>query len=301
MVGVRFTRSRATLTPLSRGDATVTALATDWDGSKMTATQTIDVRVKGRRGVTVSADALTVIEGSTATYTVVLDSEPTEEVTVTPTVVSSTKITVTPSSLTFDETDWSTARTVTVQGVQDDDAAHEPSLTVRHAVSGGDYGSVTARSVSVGVQDDDAPPVVSIAAASSPESGGSMTFDVTLGISTTVQVEVDYATSDVSGAAGARAGADYTAANGTLTFAAGATALEIVVDVTDDDQDEEEEETFRLTLSNPRNATLDGGGSTLQAAGTIVDDDDPQVTASFGSSSYSVTELLCFGMADTVH
>ena len=36
-----------------------------------------------RPGVTVSTDALTVTEGSTATYTVVLDSEPTGDVVVT--------------------------------------------------------------------------------------------------------------------------------------------------------------------------------------------------------------------------
>ena len=290
VVHARYTRSRVTLTPVSRGNATVTARAADLDGSNTVATQTINVRVKGRRGVTVSEDELTVVEGATATYTVVLDSEPTGDVTVTPSVASSTKITASPSSLTFDETDWDTAQTVTVQGVQDDDTAHEASVTISHAVSGSDYGSVSAASVSVEVQDDDAPPVVSVAAASSPENGGSMSFEVTLGISTTVPVQVDYATSDGSGAAGARAGADYTATSGTLTFAAGATALQVAVDVTDDDEDEEEEETFRLTLSKPRNSTLDGGGSTLQATGTIEDDDDPRVTASFGSSSYDVTE-----------
>ncbi len=137
--------SKATLIPVSRGNATVTVTATDKDGSNTSATQTINVRVKGRRGVSVSTGALTVIEGSTATYTVVLDSEPTGEVTVTPTVVSSTKITVSPSSLTFDATDWQTAQTVTVGGV----AAE--SATIRHAVSGADYGSVTAASVGVTV------------------------------------------------------------------------------------------------------------------------------------------------------
>ena len=282
--------SRVTLTPVSRGNATVTATAIDLGGSIMTATQPIAVRVKGRRGVTVSEDELTVIEGATATYTVVLDSEPTGDVTVTPSVASSTKVSVSPSSLTFDETDWNTAQTVTVTGVQDDDTMHEASVTISHAVSGSDYGSITADSVSVEVQDDDAPPVVSVAAASSAESGGSMSFEVTLGISTAVQVEVDYATSNGSGAAGARAGADYTAASGTLTFSANSTAGQIVVDVTDDDEDEEEEETFQLTLRNPTNATLSGGGSTLQATGTIEDDDDPEVRVSFGSSSYDVTE-----------
>ena len=102
---------------------------------------------------------------------------------------------------------------------------------------------------------------------------------------------MDYATSDGPGSADARAGSDYTAARGTLTFAANSTASqEIVVAITDDAEDEEEEETFRLTLRNPQNAELAGGGQMLQVSGTIEDDDDPEVEASFGSSSYGVTE-----------
>ena len=57
-----------------------------------------------------------------------------------------------------------------------------------------------------------------------------------------------------------------------------------------DTVDEEEEETFVLTLRNAQHASLAGGGSTLQVTGTIRDDDDPEVEASFGSANYSVTE-----------
>jgi len=281
--------SRVRLTPVARGNATITVRATDLGGSVETATQTIDARVKGRRGVTLSTTDLSVTEGATAAYTVALDSEPTGEVTIAASVVSSAKITVSPLSLTFDETDWDSARTVTVEGVQDGDAVAE-SATIRHDVSGGDYGPVTAPSVSVKVLDDDAAPVLSVAPASAAESAGSVSFEATLAFAAGVDVTVDYATSDGSGAAGARAGSDYASANGTLTFPTGTTTKRIVVAVTDDDEDEEEAETFRLTLRNPRNATLDGGGSTLRVPGTIEDDDDPEVTARFGSSNYTVTE-----------
>ena len=66
--------SVVTVTPVSPGVATVTVTARDEGGD--TATQEFEVRV-ALRGVTVSTDALTVDEGSTNTYTVVLDSEPT--------------------------------------------------------------------------------------------------------------------------------------------------------------------------------------------------------------------------------
>ncbi|MYD85930.1 MAG: hypothetical protein F4Y14_06980, partial [Acidobacteria bacterium] len=80
--------SKLTLIPEGRGDATFTVWAREQGGSYASATQTIGVRVKAARGVTLSTDDLAVSEGSTATYTVALNSEPTGEVTVTPSVAS---------------------------------------------------------------------------------------------------------------------------------------------------------------------------------------------------------------------
>ncbi len=101
---------------------------------------------------------------------------------------------------------------------------------------------------------------------------------------------VDYATADGGGSAGAKAGSDYTATQGTLRFGAETSAHQIRVPVTDDDEDEAEVETFTLTLGGPINATLAGGASTLQVVGLIQDDDDPTVEVSFGSSSYAAPE-----------
>ena len=64
----------------------------------------------------------------------------------------------------------------------------------------------------------------------------------------------------------------------------------VSVPVTDDTVDEAEEETFTLTLSNVQGASLAGGDETLAATGTITDNDDPAVTASFGQGTYSVDE-----------
>ncbi|MXX77258.1 MAG: hypothetical protein F4Y77_17890, partial [Holophagales bacterium] len=262
--------SKLTLIPEGRGDATFTVWAREQGGSYASATQTIGVRVKAARGVTVSTDDLAVSEGSTATYTVALDSEPTGEVTVTPSVASGGKVTVSPASLTFDTTVWATAQTVTIATTQDDDRAGE-SATVDHAVSGADYDSVTAASLSVRVLDDEAP-ALSVSPASIAEGGGSITFEVTLASAITEDITVDYATSDGDG--GARAGSDYTAVSGTLTFPAGTTERRtVVVDVTDDDE-QEPSETFVLTLRNAVNGTLDGRDQMLQVLGTIRDDDE---------------------------
>ncbi|MXX76000.1 MAG: PKD domain-containing protein [Holophagales bacterium] len=269
--------SQLTLIPESPGNATFTVWARERAARYASATQTLDVLVKAERGLVLSTRALTLLEGRRATYTVRLKSEPEGEVKIAPSV-SGGKATVSPSSLKFDATDWETAQTVTVEGVEDADSERE-SATISHAVSGANYDAITAPSVSLTVLDDEAPPVVSLAAVSAAEDAGAMTFEVTLSHAADVEVLVDYATSDFFGA---RAGADYTATSGTLAFPAGTTSRQVVVDITDDDEFGEEEETFVLTIENARNATILGDNtSALSATGTIVDDDGPLVRASW--------------------
>ena len=58
--------------------------------------------------------------GGTATFTVVLDAQPTADVTVGLSSSDATEGTVLPASLTFTSANWNTAQTVTVTGVNDD-------------------------------------------------------------------------------------------------------------------------------------------------------------------------------------
>jgi len=105
-------------------------------------------------GVTVSSTSLSVGEGAEATYTIVLNAAPSGSVTVTP-ASSDTDAATVSAALTFTTGNWNAAQTVTVTGVEDDNAdASDESVTVTHAVSG--YGSVTtAASVAVTVDDND--------------------------------------------------------------------------------------------------------------------------------------------------
>ena len=84
-----------------------------------------------------------------------------------------------------------------------------------------------------------------------------LAFAVTLSRAPSGTVTVDYATSD--GTATARS--DYTATNGTLSFAAGETEKTVSVPVLDDGHDEGSE-TLTLTLSNPSGAYLADGSAT---------------------------------------
>ena len=105
------------------------------------------------RGVELSTMAVTMPEGTGRTYTVVLKSQPSGPVTVTPSAAGSPDVTVS-GALTFTAATWNRAQTVTVSATEDADAEND-AATVSHAVSGGGYGSVTAAEVAVTVSDDD--------------------------------------------------------------------------------------------------------------------------------------------------
>ena len=103
--------------------------------------------------------ALDINEGASATYTVVLATQPSADVTVT---VTSTNTDVTvdtntasgvQTTLTFTSTDWNTAQTVTASVAEDVGSADE-TATLTHTGAAGGYAGVT-RTLSVTVQDDE--------------------------------------------------------------------------------------------------------------------------------------------------
>ena len=115
---------------------------------------TVDILNDDAAGVTISPTTLYVSEGTSETYTVVLDNSPSDDVTVTPSRSSGdTDVTVS-GALTFTPDNWSSAQTVTVSAAEDRDEL-SGDATITHTVSGGDYDSVTVDSVSVVELDND--------------------------------------------------------------------------------------------------------------------------------------------------
>ena len=112
-------------------------------------------------------------------------------------------------------------------------------------------------------------PALSIGDASMVEGagGGSVRFEVRLEPASASVVTVRYETVDGT----AKAGLDYTAASGTLTFAAGATAAVIEVAILSA-AEHADAKTFTVMLSNPSGAKLADAGAT--ATGTITDGGD---------------------------
>ena len=108
------------------------------------------------RGVTVHPTSLEVTENGTARYNIVLDSQPVgdEENRVTVTVGgASGDVTVAPSQLTFNATNWFTAQEVEVSAALDDDGEPDAAVTLSHTVRGADYDGTRADSVRVTVKE----------------------------------------------------------------------------------------------------------------------------------------------------
>ncbi len=116
------------------------------------------------RSVVVSQGELTVDEGNTETYTMVLTREPSDDVTITPEVQSPRDADILVSGpLTFTPQDWSMPRTVTVTAAADSNRDNG-SATITHAVTGADYeaNGVTATQVRVAEIDAEGRTVVTL-------------------------------------------------------------------------------------------------------------------------------------------
>lgn len=119
-------------------------------------------------GVTVveSGGSTTVNEDPSAldhtdSYTVILDSRPTADVTV-PIATDITKITADKASLTFTYATWNIPQTVTITPVDDDDIEGDETTVVDHTISTIDalYLPVSPPDVTVNVTDNDEPTIV---------------------------------------------------------------------------------------------------------------------------------------------
>ena len=99
-----------------------------------------------------SLTELRVDEGVSETYTVALEAQPSDTVAV---AISSstTKLSVSPDSLSFTPDDWNTAQTVTLTADQDDDE-YNYWVSVTHTGSGGGYDS-SSKDLYVVIDDDD--------------------------------------------------------------------------------------------------------------------------------------------------
>ena len=116
----------------------------------------------------------------------------------------------------------------------------------------------------VTIVDNDAAPEAKIGDVTVHEADGTASFPVAISRPSALPASVEWSTADDS----AKAGSDYTAAGGRLTFAPGETAKTVTVPIVDDAAHEGDER-FTVRLANPSEASI----AVASATATILDED----------------------------
>ncbi len=222
-------------------------------------------------GVTVSTPTLTVAEGGSGTYTMRLNTEPSDTVTVTVGGASG-DVTVEPASLTFTASNWRTPQTVTVRAARDEDVDTDANVTLTHSVSGGGYGSVTIASVVVSVTDT-TPTLQLLTDPAAVTEGTAIALTVTSdrAVPGTLAVSLTLADRGSSGFAAA----DIPGGLGPRTFNAafnGGTTATVTIATSRDSDTDEGAETWRITLNDAAGYAV---GTDVTADGTLNDGPAP--------------------------
>ena len=167
-------------------------------------------------GITISpTSGLTTTEaGGTATFTIVLNSQPTANVAIGLSSSNTAEGTVSVSSVTFTAANWNTPQTITVTGVNDfvDDGNIAYSIVTGAATSSDSlYNGLNASDVSVSNTDNDAAgfTVIPTSGMTTTEAGVGATFTVVLTSQPTANVTIGVASSDTT---------EGTVSTGSLTF-----------------------------------------------------------------------------------
>ena len=290
-----------TLSPVGdkvdEADESVTVGGTVAGGGLNVLSAELTITDDDERGVAVAPTALTVDEGGSAAYTVVLESEPTETVRVSVSRTGDRDVTVGSASLTFTASDWDVAQTVRVSAGEDGDAANGTATMVHGVSSSGDYDGEAAASVTVTERDNDTASTsvtLSVLPGVVPEASSGQAVVVTgrlnggtRGDATEIAVTVG------AGRDGAKSATDYGAVAGfrlTIPADTASGTATFTLSPVDDKVDEADES---VTVGG----TVAGGGlNVLPAELTITDDDERGVAVTptaltvdeGGSAAYTV-------------
>ncbi len=223
---------------------------------------------------------LTVPEGGSNSYTVVLGSRPTGDVSIGVTLPAGTDLTLSSDTLTFTTGDWDVPQTVTVTAAEDDDAATDPVATLTHTVSGGGYTSTTVPDVEVSITENDTPDIVLSKTRLDVTEGDAVGSSYTVALATKPSAGVSVS---ITGHTGTDLSLDKT----TLTFTTGNwnTAQTVTVKAGQDDDTVSDAATLRHTASGGDYASI-----TADLPVTVTDAGDPHVTVQFGAGAYTVSE-----------
>ena len=232
--------------------ARLTHMASGGDYEGLTAYVSVEVTDNDEVELRVSPQSLRLVEGGSGkAFDVWLGAVPSGEVRVSVTEASTLrdKVSVSPGSLMFSPSNWTTPQPVMVTALDDEDGSEETG-EVRLEASGGGYNGESAE-VQIGVTDKDARHRVDLSQeVSVTEGAGPARIEVRLNRESSTEVRVHYTTRSGT----ATAGGDYAHTSNTLTFAPGGGLMQWIDVPIVDDRVHEEEESFRLVLGNVEGA-----------------------------------------------
>ena len=278
------------LTTRRLGSSTGTASDADW----VTVTVVVPPPPPGV-SITQSDGSTTVTEaaaGRTDTYTVALDTRPTGLVRIFVTSSDPGAATVSPATLEFTPSNWSTAQTVTVTGVGDGVPSGNRTVSISHRSLSSDinYHTLPIAAVPVTVVDNDGAGVSIIAsdgstAVTEAEAGRTDTYTVVLNTQPTGDVRIDVRIAVVSSDEGAAM-----VSPAALIFTTDNWAMAQTVTVTGvDDNVDQGNRSVTITHTATSNDDNYETISIAPVAATVADNDTAAVTIT-ESGGISVTE-----------
>ena len=261
-------------------------------GASLTLTDDDTARLEVSPSTSSTSRLRTTESGGTAAFTVALSSKPTGTVVLGVASSDTTEGTVSASSLTFTASDWSTAQTVTLTGVDDSPTPSNPNpsagnrpytvtLTVNTTSTLDDtYDALSAVTVYAVNADNEYGLDVGTVTGQATEAGGTATFTVALVTQPSAAVTVSVSSQDPSEGA---------VSPSSLTFAATAWNTAQTVTVTGaDDAIDDGDVTWNVRLDPSSSDANYNGLPNVDVSVTTTDDDGaPGVTLALSPSSIS--------------
>ncbi len=223
-------------------------------------------------GITVTPLVLTTTEGGApATFSIVLNTQPTADVTISLSSANINQGTVSPASVTFTSSNWGTAQVVTVTPVDDlvdeDDVTY--SIVTGNTVStDSNYGNKTVADVSVTNKDNDTADFIfsQTSGLVTSEAGGTATFTVRLATQPLVNVSFTLSSSNT---------VEGTVSPTTLTFTSANWNQDQTVTVTGaDDQIDDDNVSYTIVTSNATSSDSKYGGRVVPDVSVTNTDND---------------------------
>ncbi len=297
-----------TIGPVTSDDATYAAIDPDDVSVVNNDDDTAGVTVAPVSGLVTSEG------GATDSFTVVLTSEPTDDVTITFVSSDVTEGTVSPGAVTFTAGSWDEAVPITVTGVNDDMADGDVSYSILVAAGSADgtYAAIDPADVSVTNDDNDMPGITVTPSDGlvTSEGGGTAEFTITLNTRPGENVTISLDTSDSGEGIVSPASCTFTPGTWnnpkTVTVTGvnddvddGDAAYQVLTAATSGDPDYDGIDTLDASVTNTDDDTAGvtvtptEGLTTTEAEGfaefTVVLDSEPLdwVEITFGSSDYS--------------